>query len=479
MKTINVDFSKENLGIIAREGELNRTQVVFSLDEDLQKCDFINVEFGINDSCEKPVLEYLSPDEGGNTLTIKLNGDMTVSGLLSMQLVGYAVDSETAEPHMIAKSPVVNGTVTPSIEGVVKTSKGNVSLLDRLLAKVHTLLEKAHTHSNAKTLDKFYCDLAEAEGEEFPILPDYIGVDRLKYNGIYLAYCSDGGMIEDTEEWSDPETDEKFFRIHLNNGPMNTGRRDWIDIPISGTKEVSDGEPGIGTQSAGIQLQLGGTEESSTIPIVTALPETAKFGDICKYARANNLSTDDAGKTIYFDNDWINQVGATYENATELHWYMPCNSGNFDISITSNGLPTESKLRVDITSRDYGCTLYYQGDNDGKLSLITDGSVSSFYVDSNGRVTITEMPKSLPIPDDVYTKAINDTAPFIFFRHTPKLMIYLDKWVEFPDIPTKTSELENDSNFVTSEQLNTAMSEIQGGIDEIETLIDNSGVLDE
>lgn len=54
------------------------------------------------------------------------------------------------------------------------------------------------------------------------------------------------------------------------------------------------------------------------------------------------------------------------------------------------------------------------------------------------------------------------------------------------DVPTKTSQLENNSGFITAEyvdnaisEINTRIDEIVGGIDEIEAMIDESGVLDE
>lgn len=47
---------------------------------------------------------------------------------------------------------------------------------------------------------------------------------------------------------------------------------------------------------------------------------------------------------------------------------------------------------------------------------------------------------------------------------------------EIPDIPTKTSQLANDSDFVTAEYVTNA---INGSLDEVEAMIDESGVLDE
>ena len=51
-----------------------------------------------------------------------------------------------------------------------------------------------------------------------------------------------------------------------------------------------------------------------------------------------------------------------------------------------------------------------------------------------------------------------------------------DEVVAEIDVPTKTSELENDSGFVTAEYVTAA---INGSLDEIEAMIDESGVLDE
>ena len=145
MKTINIDFSTDNLGTIAREGELNRTQLVFTLDEDFQMCDFINVEFGFGCECGDAsvfIMEHLLPDTKTNTLSVKLNRDITVSGMVTIQLVGYVVDGETEEPHMIAKSPVTNGIVTPSIKGSKKVSEDSADFLERILAKVHSAINQ-------------------------------------------------------------------------------------------------------------------------------------------------------------------------------------------------------------------------------------------------------------------------------------------------------------------------------------------------
>lgn len=57
-----------------------------------------------------------------------------------------------------------------------------------------------------------------------------------------------------------------------------------------------------------------------------------------------------------------------------------------------------------------------------------------------------------------------------------QLQDQIAKMPKFEDIPTKTSQLANDSDFVTAEYVTNA---INGSLDEVEAMIDESGVLDE
>lgn len=465
MKTIPVDFTKDNIGTIAREGELNRTQLVFALDEDLQMCDFINVKFGTNENLEDdecPVLEYLHPDEGGTTLTIKLNQDMTVRGVLYMQLDGYAIDSETSEPHMIAKSPVVSGVITPSIKGVKKKLEGNPGLLDRILTKVYELLKKSHMHNNKRTIDKFYCDTAEAEGSEFPILPDHIGADRLKYNGIYLRYCTDGGVVVDGEEITDEETGQKFFRVELDNGPFVVGKKlAFFDIPIIGTKEVTteSTEPGIiGTQSTGIQLQLGGTG-GKTIPIVTVLPETAKEGDVVLYYSLNTLTPYDSGKEIYFNWDWVNNLSQDDSQLNFSFSGRPAESSlpnmRIDIAKYTNLVRANFTFNYSTSNADIYQIAFSANDTNG-YSFDLENSYHQAVV--NGVTTkegLTEPITHIKAVDfQLISTRSNGFENITAFWSKPRLMHYHSgAWKELYFIPTKTSELDNDSGFITLDDL--------------------------
>ncbi len=102
--------------------------------------------------------------------------------------------------------------------------------------------------------------------------------------------------------------------------------------------------------------------------------------------------------------------------------------------------------------------------------------VSVEEIEGGHRVTITdaEGEKSFDVLNgtDGYTpiKGVD------YFTEADKTEIANAVLDEIPDIPTKTSQLVNDSNFVTAEYVTNA---INGSLDEVEAMIDESGVLDE
>ncbi len=476
MKTLNIDFSTDRLGTIAREGEHNRTQLVFALDEGLRDCDFINVEFGIAGSGDKLVLENLCPEEGESTLSVSLTQDVTVSGALAIQLIGYVVDSETAEPQIIAKSPVVSGVVTPSINGIKKITQGTAELLDRILAKVHALSEKIHEHGNKKTLDLFSCPAVETGFAQDASSED------LKWRGRIVAF-DDGNTATISDVKEVEKNGQLFLRLSLFQGNVVYKKLpDYIDIPISESNDVSEElAPGLTLNGSELDFGTGETNEeistlkttlgevqndvaaleenqhehgnkdvldsvtfdslltdaqrsaieNDTVPFVTELPTDAKVGDICRYARANNLSIEDTGKTIYFSDKWLSQ---TY-SADELPQSRSCNlTGDVGVQFfVDYRIFGDNVLGINIFTYNFGYKIFYRLGTDGTFSLVNDNpNYESCYQDGNGKRSITELPKTLQIPQDVYITAHNDELPFTLFYHEPKLMIYLDEWVEFP-----------------------------------------------
>ena len=242
----------------------------------------VNHEFYHEDS--KAVLlvfvdEYTANgDNVKNTNMVFVNGEFNTADSYVEELIdGEMAYSPLAEPIEYFKLPVFDKFESDYSDTDITLFYSPL----RIVSALADAIKKAHVHLNLKTLSKFYCDTAEAESNDGlpPILPDHIGADRIKYNGIYLRYCSDGGVIVDGTEVTDPETGEKVFRVDLDNGPLVTGKKlAFFDIPITGTKEVTkeSPEPGVGTQSVGLQLQLGGVGGSATVdPTLTVEGEAA------------------------------------------------------------------------------------------------------------------------------------------------------------------------------------------------------------
>ncbi|MBQ3603955.1 MAG: hypothetical protein IJA02_08955 [Clostridia bacterium] len=91
-----------------------------------------------------------------------------------------------------------------------------------------------------------------------PIIMLYDGEWRAVANES-LLYQQNGATIS-AHDISQKADGSKYFRLYLDwgNKTAPTGVKKWIDIPIEGAEDIT--EPGIiGTQSTGIQLQLGGT----------------------------------------------------------------------------------------------------------------------------------------------------------------------------------------------------------------------------
>ena len=437
-------------------------------------------------------------DNVKNTNMVFVNGEFNTADSYVEELIdGEMVYSPLAEPIEYFKLPVFDKFESDYSDTDITLFYSPL----RVVSALADAIKKAHVHLNLKTLSKFYCDTAEAESNDGlpPILPDHIGADRIKYNGIYLRYCSDGGVIVDGTEVTDPETGEKVFRVDLDNGPLVTGKKlAFFDIPITGTKEVTkeSPEPGIGTQSVGLQLQLGGSGSTKTIPIVSTLPETAKDGDVVLYVpNANTINIGDGGRTVVFNWSWVNDIvlndgdeiymySDKAEDATQIFDYKIIRYGaNLFVDIKAS---TDERAEIG-TIYDYRVA-FIQTDSgwvfNPSNSVLKKTVWTDFYTSEVETVSLAEPIAEIEILDEINSVVYSDNyeqfaESNMFFYILPEFMIYSGgAWDELISVPTKTSELENDSGFITSEQLNDAIAEIRGGIDEIEAMIDESGVLE-
>lgn len=168
MRTIRIDFTDSTVGTLGRAGEHNNTEVVFSLTPELAKCDLITAEIGTANGEKIPVEG--ERDNEINTFTLLLTNQFTAEGVLTLQLIGCVMQEGSDEPQIIAKSPVVSGIITPSINGVEIEADSNPSLLHRIWAKLEAWAGKIHEHANKEQLDLITTEMLQSIGTDKPVV---------------------------------------------------------------------------------------------------------------------------------------------------------------------------------------------------------------------------------------------------------------------------------------------------------------------
>lgn len=391
MKKINIDFTDSTVGNLGRAGEHNNTEIIFALSPELAKCDFLTAEIGTAAGDKVPVEGTYN--EENNTFSILLTNQLTAEGKISLQLVGYVTDPETAEPQIIAKSPVVSGFITEGINGVETAAESNPNLLARIWTKIREWADKIHTHDNYWTLTDFYCEASELEADnEFPILPDYVGVDRPTFRGNYLRYSSDGGVIRKVEEKGDG--DDKFLRLWFDKGVLDTlfDVPDFIDIPVKLVNEKVEEivGPGLVSNSTGLELDLG-------------VGSSGEGGGLTP-EQAAQLAANTAAKHEHQNKEFLDSLTPhTYVKADDYS----NDASAFDVRISNNTMLAESALKIRTENSEGTQTLapdrYYDFGKAESLTLdfeIND-ELSVYRNEYSFTFTSSITPTVLTLPDTV------------------------------------------------------------------------------
>lgn len=245
----------KSTGIWGYVGEQNITDIEIVLPDELVPCDFCIAI--ITNAGRMELTDKLEIIDGKVNVIVPLSCTASV-GKITVQVVGYVMD-ESEEIYAIGKTAEFEGKIKPSSTGEIVSDSSQVPLLERIWAKIQSWADKIHTHDNYWSLSDLHCEASEAEqggNNPFPIVPDYVGVDRPTFRGSYLSYCSDGAVIGKVEEKGDGE---KFLRLWLYNGPLNTNFNvpDFIDIPVKAINEKIEESPSIGNNGAGLEVDLG------------------------------------------------------------------------------------------------------------------------------------------------------------------------------------------------------------------------------
>lgn len=132
-------------------GEKDHSVLIVELSKDIADCDFCQAEITIKGNL------YRTDDL--EIIDSKVRFELTTamveeSGIITAQIVGYVID-ENGNILEIAKSEIYTGNIKKSSSGKLTPADSDPSLLDRILAKLHVLIEKAHNHFNKSILDRF------------------------------------------------------------------------------------------------------------------------------------------------------------------------------------------------------------------------------------------------------------------------------------------------------------------------------------
>lgn len=177
------------------------------------------------------------------------------------------------------------------------------------------------------------------------------------------------------------------------------------------------------------------------IPFVTELPKDAHFGDMCLYARVNDIDSMDAGKTIYINPEWVNEYQLT--TPPEIYWHLADGNNDQFFNFDLDNLSASPGVILNVESEQWAYHMTFNRDIDNNL-VYNPSIESSWKKEGNKKIELTETPSSFVIPQMSYVSAFIETPSYIrpiLFYHEPKLMIYRYEWVELSAEEQDTEEL--------------------------------------
>ena len=250
---------------------------VFS-NSDWNECDEIWVHFAQGDKVYDA--EIINGKVGKDEHINLSDGEWEVYLHGNVNVNGEVVERITTEVRKLSvtKTGIIDGNPFPSVEAstsekilakanyAVEIAEGvredfdNINtgggLTPEQEAEIQANTAARHTHDNYWSLSDLHCEASEVEqggNNPFPILPDYVGVDRPTFRSNYLRYDSDGAVINKVEKKE--ENGSKFFRMYFNKGILDTlfNVPPFVDIPVKEINEKTE----IGLNGTGLELDLG------------------------------------------------------------------------------------------------------------------------------------------------------------------------------------------------------------------------------
>lgn len=455
-------------------GEKDHSVLIVELSKDIADCDFCQAEIAIKGNLYRTDDLEITDSKVSFELTSAM---VETSGIITAQVIGYIVD-ENGDIEEIGKTEIYRGNIKKSLSGKLTPADSDPSLLDRLLAKVHVLLEKMHSHNNAATLDKF--------GEN-----------------------ASGGLLFGGKEIGGIKSLTAF--------PETAAEGDVVLLHRCNVISEDDSNSGIILDPAAIaSLKLPEGITNRRWEFVNITPNGADFELVLEQVRIDE-DVPYVLTSIYlfsetFADRWYWKDGEPYTEIPETSTKpVP---GYIPLGVITDFSATKSPMRGDevwgvedtdptVIFRTAPREYIYAGGS-WKLTERTEAAEGSIIAevkpvvrdgknflelcltDSRG-FKMGQRKKYIYIPVEGVkeTGGINQNAiELIFPTIEPDNSEFAEKVAELErkyttmgrEISSVKNSIKNHSEEIGS--INLAIDEIRGGIDEIETLIDNSGVLE-
>ena len=200
------------------------------------------------------------------------------------------------------------------------------------------------------------------------------------------------------------------------------------------------------------------------------LPKTAKEGDLCLYAPQNTITLADSEKRIYFD--W-NEFSKPVEDG---------NTTNISCLLASeyDGINDQTNCQITITREPISCWVAIEDATGNSIHVVFDNGVMSGATWGDTELnSVEELPTyyQLPYFDEIYDW-YTEGDTYLFHSEYELMKYQGGEWmaaveadvsdkqiadavrdyirenpIEVPGVPTKTSQLENDSGFITVDDI--------------------------
>ena len=544
-------------------GEKDHSVLIVELSKDIADCDFCQAEITIKGNL------YRTDDLG--IIDSKVSFELTTamveeSGLITAQIVGYVVD-ENGNILEIAKSEIYTGNIKKSSSGKLTPADSNPSLLDRILAKVHVLIEKAHTHLNKSILDRFGEDehggliyagkeISSGGVQSLTAFPETasegdvillhrcneISVDD-SYGGVILDLpaIASFGLPDEYKEYDYYERVWEFATINPNGTAFSLRLHSYISLDANGEECVLTNLTLVSDTVADNWYWKGG-ELSTEIPSASPdpLPIYIPLGNVDGFSSTKKLIKDfreyeDTDETVifrtaprhyaYMGGNWQLVKGSDVADGAIIGTVKPIEKDgkkflqlglldSHDLRLNDN-IPKNIYIPVDdiksITENIGGVIV-----NSAEIMLPTgsDNEILDTIVNNNGAIEIDGITLLSKNDGAVITKReFVDSEGITYYKLTfGSLNGAIPQYVMIPCLSSnlltggdasgfrlnmnlhehkdlavlnKLTEDENGKLLFDgkeiggdTEEIWQAINDIQGGITEIETLIDESGVLE-